>query len=125
MVNGEAKANRAMVVVHWGAQPPDWILALAERCDSDSQAAAARSLGVSGAMINQALHNSYLGKFDRLEQRVRGEFMNATVECPVLGKISTRECLDVQARPFANTNPQRVAVFKACRAGCPNFRRPS
>lgn len=105
----------------WGAHPPEWILALADACDRSSQGKVAHQLGVSPTQINQALHNSYAGRMDLLEQRVRGELMKATVVCPVLGVISTRKCLDEQRRPFSSTNSMRLQLFRACKT-CPNRR---
>ena len=101
----------------WGANPPDWIVALAAACDRSSQGAVARELGRSSAAINQALGRSYKGRLDRLESRVRGQYMKATVACPVLGEISTLDCTDNQARvrsSFRATNPLRVALRMTC-----------
>lgn len=103
----------------WGKAAPEWIVVLAESCDTQSQAAVARKLGVSGAMINQALKNTYAGRLDRLEQRVRGDLMNETVACPVLGEITKRRCVDEQGRPYAATNALRVELRRAC-LRCPN-----
>lgn len=98
----------------------DWIEALRTECERTSQSRTARRLGVSPTMVNQALNGTYKGNIARLETLVRGELMSETVECPVLGEITKRRCLDEQARPFAPTNPQRVACYKACRSGCPH-----
>lgn len=97
---------------------PDWIVALREECKRTSQIKAGARLGVSATTINQVLKGTYKASTKRLEERVRGELLNKLVACPVLGEISARKCLDEQARPFAATNPQRVALWKACRAGC-------
>lgn len=105
----------------WGAHPPEWIVTLAEACDRSSQGKVADLLGVSSTQINQALHNNYAGRMDKLEQRVRGELMKATVDCPVLGEISTRKCLDEQQRPFSSTNSLRLQLFRTCPT-CPNRR---
>lgn len=114
-------ANAEMMRASWGVSPPEWIAVLAEECDRTSQSKTASRLNVSAAMVNQAIRNSYKGRLDRLEERVKGEFMNEKSACPVLGEISTRECLDHQARPYATTNHIRVALFRACRT-CPNNR---
>lgn len=116
-------ANAALVRAHWGAAAPLWVQALAAECDRTSQAKAAERLGVSGAMVNQVLKHVYKGRYDGLESRVKGELLAETVRCPVLGEISTRQCLDEQVKPYANTNRMRVAVYKACRSGCPNYRK--
>lgn len=110
-------ANRAARL--WGANAPDWIVALAAECDRTSQGQCAERLGISSAAVNQVLGNAYKGRMDRVEQRVRGELMRETVTCPVLGEISRRDCLDYQARKFRPTNPLRVQLYTACPA-CPN-----
>jgi len=111
--------NLAAARESWGASCPDWILALAQACDHSSQASVGKRLGVSGAVVNQVLKGRYAGRMDRIEARARGELMRATVQCPVMGEISSRQCQDEQRRPFATTNPQRVRVFHACRGTGP------
>lgn len=96
----------------------EWIKALRAECRRTSQIRVARRLGVSATSINQVLGGNYKASTARIEQRVRGELMRETVECPVLGEITKRRCDDEQRRPFASTNPQRIAVYKACRSGC-------
>lgn len=105
----------------WGANAPDWIRALAAECDRSSQGECAARLGISPAVVNQVLGHSYKGRLDRVEQRVRGELMRETCDCPVLGEISRRDCLDhqVRAKTFRPTNPMRVRLYAACPA-CPN-----
>ena len=106
----------------WGAKPLEWLLALALECDRTSQGKAAERLGVSPAVVNQALKNAYKGRLDRLEERVRGELMREVVGCPILGEISKRACLDHQGRKYSATNPLRVKLFSACKT-CPNRRQ--
>lgn len=115
-------ANVDTLRAAWGAKPPEWLLILAEECDRVSQGKAASSLGVSPAVVNQALKNAYKGRLDRLEERVRGEFMREVVGCPILGEISKRACLDHQGRKYSATNPLRVKLFSACKT-CPNRRQ--
>ena len=105
----------------WGEKLPDWVAALAAACDRlGSQGKVGKQLGISDSAVNQALGRSNPAlRLDRIEQKVRGEFMRQTVICPVLGEISTRDCLDYQQRKFRPTNPARVALFKACKT-CPN-----
>lgn len=98
---------------------PEWVLALAEACDKSSQGKVAQRLGISSAVVNQAIGNSYKGRLDRIESRVRGELMKEVVACPVLGEISTRDCLDHQGRKFRATNPLRVRLAQTCPT-CPN-----
>ena len=98
---------------------PAWVWALAEACDRSSQGKVAERLGISAAVVNQAIGNSYKGRLDRVEARVRGELMKETVSCPVLGPLSRRDCLDYQARKFRATNPLRVRLHQTCPT-CPN-----
>jgi len=114
-----AALNRNRALRAWGANPPDWIVALADACDKTTQGKAARDLGISAAVVNQVLGPVYKGRMDRVETRVRGEYMKAVVTCPVLGPISTRDCLAYQQAKFRATNPLRVALHKTCPT-CPN-----
>ncbi|TGG92507.1 XRE family transcriptional regulator [Natronospirillum operosum] len=98
----------------------DWMEVLREECKHTSQNRMAQRLGVSSSMVSQALKGVYPGDLSKLQRRVEGELMGSSVNCPVLGEISTRECLDCQRRPFAATNAQRVRLYRACRSGCPN-----
>jgi DNA-binding transcriptional regulator YdaS (Cro superfamily) len=98
----------------------DWSAALREECEKTSQVAVARRLGISASTINQILKGVYKGNLTRFETLVRGELMRETVVCPVMGEITKRRCHDEQRRPFAVTNPVRVAVWRACRDGCPH-----
>lgn len=99
---------------------PDWIAALRLECQRTSQNRAAKRLGISAATISLVLNNRYPADTASLEARIRGELLSETVECPVLGEISRRVCCDEQAKPFAATNPIRVALYRACRGGCKN-----
>ena len=100
----------------------DWMQVLAQQCDRTSQGRVAQQLGMSAAVVNQVLRGRYKGRLDRVEARVRGEFMREVCACPVLGEISTRQCQDEQRRPFSTANQLRVAVYRACRDGCPHYR---
>jgi len=103
---------------HWGDTPPDWVLSLAKFCDDESQAAAARKIGRSGALINQVLHNKYPGRLDRVGQDVARVLSDTPVACPVLGEVSGATCLRHQRAPYNGTNHMTVRLFRACRT-CP------
>ena len=106
----------------WGDTIPDWVLVLAEACDRTSQNAAAKKLGYSAAMVSTVIANKYGGGLIAVEQAVRGAFMSATVECPVVGELGADACNTHQRAPWAPHNPSRIAFFKACRNGCPHSR---
>lgn len=105
------------------ARVPDWMKVLRAAVDRDGMRQVALQLGRSKGCISDVLGGKYKANTRRIEERVRGVFMNKKIECPALGEISPATCQDWQQKPFAATNPERVAVYKACRAGCPNFRR--
>lgn len=54
---------RARVLSSWGESCPDWVLALADAADRESQAAAARAIGYSPAVVSQVLKGVYAGGF--------------------------------------------------------------
>jgi len=104
---------------HWGEAAPAWVLTLAKFCDDESQAAAARKIGRSGALINQVLRNKYPGRLDRVGQDVARVLSDTPVACPVLGEISGAACLSHQRAPYNGTNHMTVKLYVACRK-CPN-----
>lgn len=112
--------NVAKARQRWGSAAPEWILLLAEACDKVGQTSIAKKLGVSSTVISQALSNTYPSPLGSLERRVRGELMNETVACPVLGEITKRRCMDEQGRDYAATNALRVELRRAC-PRCANF----
>ncbi len=106
----------------WGAQIPDWVEALALACDeAASQGRVAKRLGKSSTTINQVLAKKYPAKLNDFAARVRGEFMRATVMCPVLREISTRRCQDEQTRPFSTSSRLAAELSREC-LKCPNRR---
>jgi hypothetical protein len=96
----------------------DWIDILRARCAETSQARVADKIGYSPAVISTVLKGTYAGDLTAVEKAVRGAFMGATVDCPVLGAIASNRCLEEQRKPFAATNPHRVTLYRACRSGC-------
>lgn len=107
----------------WGENIPDWVAELARQCAATSQNKVAKRLNRSASMVSALLHNKYPGDMVAVEEVVRGVFMDATVECPALGTLSSADCRDwmIKARRFSNENSERVRLFKACR-GCPRYR---
>jgi hypothetical protein len=106
----------------WHGAAPDWIVALAEACAKSSQSAVAKKVGYSAPTISAVLGNSYRGDMNRVETMVRGALIGETVMCPALGTMPKNECLDWQAKPYAATSSHRVAMYRACRDGCPYSR---
>lgn len=99
---------------------PRWISVLRGQCREHTQARVAEAIGYSAAVVSQVLSGSYRGDLQRVERAVRGAFLGEVVICPVLGEIPTNRCLEIQRQPYASTNPQRVRLYRACRAGCAN-----
>lgn len=108
----------------WGDPLPDWIAVLARECAATSQNRTAERLGYSAAVVSQVLARKYRGDMARVEDMVRGVWMAALVECPVLGPIPTHSCRQHRdnARHFAGHNAQRVRMFRACNR-CPRHRQ--
>ncbi|WP_238121986.1 MULTISPECIES: transcriptional regulator [unclassified Xanthobacter] len=107
----------------WGNEPPDYIVALADACALESQAAVGRRIGVSGSQVCQVLGNRYPASLDGIEQRIRGALMGATVVCRELGEIGRDRCMSWQTRPLSSSSPVALRMHRACRAGCPHFSR--
>lgn len=110
----------------WGKAAPSWVRVLAEQCDRSSQKKVADTICYSSAVVNQVLKNAYKGDLTAVEQAVRGAFLNATVNCPVLGKLELHRCLQHQRSKLQTTNHQMVRVYKNCRGlgvtRCPHSR---
>ena len=70
------------------ALPADAMAALAKLKGIYTQADIARRLGVSDGTISNALKGAYIGNVDRLAERIRGELLNQTVACPILGECA-------------------------------------
>lgn len=103
---------------------PTWLARLRAEVLRTSQKRVATALrGDNGypseTLISQVLGGKYPGQTGRLQRLVEGYYLGATVDCPVLGELSRAACEHNQVKPFAATNPQRVALFRACR-GCIN-----
>jgi hypothetical protein len=106
----------------WGADVPAWVEALARACDGSSQSRVAKRIGYSAATLSYVLNFRYSGDLGAVEQAVKGALMAETVNCPVVGELASDACLGHQKAPWAPHNPQRIAFFRACRAGCPHSR---
>lgn len=106
----------------WPEPIPDWVVALAEACTAKTQAEVGRQLGYSGSAISATLGNTYGGDVAEIAERVRGAFLGREVDCPRKGRMRRDVCMAWQAKPFAQTSSDRVAMFHACRSGCPHSR---
>lgn len=110
----------------WGADAPEWVIALAEACSAETQAAVARRVGYSGATVSQLISNSYRGDLRAVETMVRGALMAETVTCPVMAtEIGRDVCLNWQRRPFSTASANAVRMYQGCRSGCPHSRIPA
>lgn len=97
------------------ALPKDAMDALVELKKHHSQAEIARRIGVSDGTISNALSGRYIGNVEALAERIRGELLNQTVRCPILGDITTRICQDERKKPLHTANPVRVQLWRACK----------
>ena len=106
----------------WGDDLPDWVLALAEEATRITGVAVAKKIGYAGAVVTQIVRRKYPGDMGRVEAKVRGALMGATVVCPILGEIGRDRCLDEQKKPNSATSSIRSKLYRACRSGCPHSR---
>lgn len=102
---------------------PEWMRVLRAAVNREGMKAVAGKINRSKSAISGVLSGKYKAGTKRFEECVRGALMNKRIDCPVLGEIPPGECQDWQDKPFAATNPERVAVYRACRNGCKNYRR--
>ncbi|WP_246248945.1 transcriptional regulator [Chelativorans alearense] len=109
----------------WGAGLPDWVAELAALADREGLRGAEKRVNYSASAISTVINNRYRGDMGRVEESVRGALMGRVVPCPVLGEIGRDQCLVWQKKPFAATSSIRVAVYRACRAGCPHSKLKS
>ena len=110
----------AVVTQHWGDEAPIWIMDLARECAATSQAAVARKMNRSGALVSNVLRRKYEGSYEAVEEVFNGVFKGAVVSCPALGEIPANECRDwrLKSLTFVSVNRQRVEMYRAC-ARCP------
>lgn len=106
----------------WGDPLPDWIETLALQCQLKSQAQVAKAMDVSAAVISQVLRRKYAASTDRVEERVRGVYLDGKVACPAFGELATNECLKHRdhAMSFQMASPTRALMYRACNR-CPRF----
>jgi hypothetical protein len=117
-------STRENAIAKWG-ELPDWIVVLADEVDRTSLRDVAARLQLGKSTLNEVLRNSYKGRVDNVEAKVRGAFMGDTVECPVLDEIAVDLCLINQRLPFSTANPIRVALHRACPTCRHNRTKPS
>lgn len=108
----------------WGKAMPDWVRVLAQACARSSQSEVADALGRSDGAISQVLNNKYAADTKRIEERVRGLYLDGKVACPALGEIPTIKCQDWrdQSRTYEPGSPLRARMYRACHA-CPRFQK--
>jgi hypothetical protein len=115
-----AKARAA-----WGTALPDWVEALANEANRTTAVKTAQRIGYSGAVLSHVFSKNYPGDIARVEAKVRGALMNATVTCPVVGEIGLDRCLTEQKMGNTGASSIRARIFRACRGGCPHSRIPT
>ena len=102
----------------WGETIPDWVRVMAEQCDASNQKKVAGKMAYSPAVVNTVLANTYKGDLIAVEQAVKGAYLNAKVDCPVLGELAAHTCLEKQRQQYAATNAIRVRLYRECHGDC-------
>lgn len=96
-----------------------WLTVLREAAATHGKAEIAKRLGYSPAVVHEVLKGTYKGRLDKVEQKVKGALMGEKVACPGFGfEITKDRCIAEQAKPRSLANPNRMKVYRACRAGC-------
>lgn len=98
----------------------NWLEVLTDEVAKNGTTKVASKLGISKATVSQVINGKYKANTKTIQTRVEGAYLASIVECPILGEIPIHQCLDHQNRKFAATNHIRVALYKACRNGCPH-----
>lgn len=106
----------------WGENFPAWVEVLARECDKTNQGRAAKRIGYSTAVVSHVLRASYTGDLSAVERAVKGALMALSVDCPILGTVGTEVCEQHQRARISTGNPLRIALYHACRDGCPHSR---
>jgi hypothetical protein len=97
----------------------DWMQLLRDAVDRlGSIQAVADRIGYSRTAVSLVLSGTYAKDTTALARAVLTRL--DLVSCPVLGEIAGDQCRAHQAAPFSAANPQRIALYRACRTGCPH-----
>jgi len=100
---------------------PAWMVLLRGAVErAGSIQAVADLIGYSRTAVSLVLNGKYGKSTEALALAVMTGLDQ--VICPVLGDLPGPDCLRNQTAPFSAANPQRVALYRACRAGCPHSR---
>lgn len=93
---------------------PDRMQLLRAACEETTQAEVGRRIGYSPSAINQVLKGTYPDPQKLLAKVEQVYCQSATINCPIVGPITPGKCVENRNRPFAATNPVRVALFHRC-----------
>lgn len=100
-----------------------WINALRTAVEQSSLSKVGVEIGYSKTTLSQVLNEKYPGDLTAVEEAVRGNLMQTTVVCPVIGaEIPQATCLAHQQAKPSTSSPMRIRLYKACRNGCPHSR---
>jgi hypothetical protein len=77
--------------------------------------AVGNQVGKSASAISQIRNRKYAGSPDNILELVDAEYGSNTVDCPVMGTVPLARCIEERNKPFRATNPQRRALYQACR----------
>jgi hypothetical protein len=110
----------------WASGGPEWIKVLARAMDSYAADGKpmrdlAQLLGCNPSVLSAVIGRTYKGRYDTVEQLVRGKLMSQTVDCPAAGtKIARDVCAGFQTRKKASSANPLTAKFPAACKACPN-----
>ncbi|MHB1350083.1 MAG: helix-turn-helix domain-containing protein [Desulfobulbaceae bacterium] len=96
-----------------------WLELLRRQVQLRGASMVARELGVSPTTISLTLNGKYGASTDKIERRVMRIYGDGTgVDCPVLGKITPRKCVETWERAgrigSRAGNPRTIKLYKLC-----------
>ncbi|WP_447926921.1 hypothetical protein [Vreelandella sp. EE27] len=113
-----ARRRTTVDITNWGAEPPRWIVLLADEVRATNRKLAGERIGISRSAVSLALANRYPSPSTAgIERRVL-EALDG-LECPALAmKVSVEQCREYRARPAPTHNPMAMHQWRRCQQ-CP------
>ncbi|GEC14257.1 transcriptional regulator [Nitrobacter winogradskyi] len=106
----------------WGDPMPDWIETLAIEANRTNLGKTAHRIGIRRNVLCSVLYNKYSGNLAKIEERAREALPPPPTDCPVLGAIEQKRCLNEQRMDNTGASSIRAKLYRACRGGCPHSR---
>ena len=118
-LNNSIRRTRAVDISNWGAEPPRWIVVLANEVRATNRKMAGERIGVSRSAVSLALANRYPSPSTASIEKKVLQALDG-LNCPAQQRtISIEECRDYRARPAPTQNPMSMRLWRHCQT-CPH-----